>query len=268
MTRVKDGLRIACLVCLAGESVSAFAAPPGVPRTVSLVQTKDGVVLASSDGQPLYQLEIDRLKKRGKERAQLAEARCAVENCMQYWRPLPAPPGFKPNGDWSSAQSSGGAQLLYKGLPLYSFAGKNMDVLANSRVSPPYFSSYTSPGVHFLSGVPVSAVYWQPVLYDRPTPAIVAPAGIKADMSNIAVRLSDAEGEALFVRKSAGDCSNQCDGLQPLAAPLAAEPIGNWSAAQGGAGMLQWHYKGKPVYYAPKGKTQTIGEIWQPLLAQ
>lgn len=268
MTGVKYRLGIACIAFLAGGSVNASTTVSGMPRNLSLVQSKDGVILATADGKPVYQLEIDRLKKRGKERAQLSQARCAAENCMQYWHPLPARSDFKPRGDWSVATSSGGRQLLYKDMPLYSFVGKSMDVLAGNRVSPPYFSAYSSPGVNFISGVPVSAMYWQPVLYDRPSPAIVAPAGIKADTSKVAVSLSDAEGQALFVPRSANSCPKQCEGLQPLAAPLAAEPIGNWSAAASAIGVLQWHYKGKPVYFVSKGITQLPSQAWRAIPAQ
>ncbi|HEX7855226.1 MAG TPA: hypothetical protein VF503_16175 [Sphingobium sp.] len=264
MTAFAEKLGIICLVSLTLGG-PAGADVPSLPRGLSLVEDNGGLVLASSNGALLYQLDIDRLKKLGRERAQLAAARCDAENCMRFWRPVSAPAGFKQDADWSVGRTSTGTRLLYRGMPLYRFVGEKMDDLATGRVSPPYFSSYSSPGIHYLSGVPVAAKYWQTISFDRPTRAIVTPAGIREDRSKLAAELMTSDGAVLYVRRSKHPCPDQCDELQPLVAPLAAEAVGVWSPVVSKRGNLQWNYRGKPVYYAPKGVSRPVGRDWKSI---
>lgn len=238
-----------------------------LPQGLKLVETSEGVALGASDGKPLYRLDLDNFAERRKEMAALAARRCAVDNCMKYWQPVAAPAGFKANGEWSVTSRATGPQLAYKGKPLYRFIGKSFDELANGRVAPSYFSSYTSKGIHMVSGVPVGAIYWNVVPYDRAPPKLLAPSGIKADGAKLAFLLSDAEGQKLYTRRSRKPCASGCGAMKPLPAPLAAEPIGKWKPAVDAAGVQYWEYAGKPVYYLPKDGVDAPGTDWERLAA-
>jgi predicted lipoprotein with Yx(FWY)xxD motif len=266
MTRVFYRLAIVGL-CLSAEA-TVVARGPALPHGVTVIETDKGATLAAHDGVPLYQLDLDRFKTRGAERAALAAARCASENCMQYWQPLKPPARFRPVGDWTVAEGSSGPQLVYKGGPLYIFVGKSLDVLSQDRVSPPYFSAYSSPGTYFLSGVPVGTVYWHRVPYVRDMPSIVAPEGIKVDPTTKDFALKDANDHKLFLLRSAKNCAENCDGLQPLIAPLAAHSVGRWTPAPNEAGMLVWHYRDKIVYFAAKEMSAPPTLRWVSLLAK
>lgn len=254
-------------LCMASGAQARDAAEQ-LPQGLKLVETSEGVAVGGADGKPFYRLDLDNFSERRQEMATIAARRCAADNCMRYWRPVAPPAGFKASEGWTVTPREAGPQLAYKGKPLYRFVGKSFDELAQGRVAPSYFSAYTNKGISMVSGVPVGAVYWNVVPYDRAPPKLIAPSGIKADGSKLAFLLTDADGQKLYTSKSRKPCASPCDALKPLAAPLAAEPVGKWKPAVDAVGTQYWEYAGKPVYYLPKDGAQEPGADWERLTAR
>lgn len=257
----RTGLVLAALLTVAPTLALAAADP--FPAGVAVQKTADGLVLAS-DGKPLYRIDLDRLAKRRRGGGAVIEARWAAFN-DGLWRPVAAPKDFKADGDWSATPRPAGAQLTYKGDPLYSFTGKSLDDAAKVPVAPQYFSSYAAKPTLIANGVPVSTLYFHPALYEPPAPKISAPSGIIARWSKVAYVFADGENHALYASRSGKACATGCDGLKPFHAPLAALPVGEWRPVQDKSGERFWAYRGRIVYQAQSADADAPGDNWSQL---
>jgi predicted lipoprotein with Yx(FWY)xxD motif len=247
-------------VLLAGP---ALAATRGLPAGLETRATKDGLALADAQGRLLYRLDVDRYAKRRKDAAQLIAARCA-DVCDKLWRPVAPPVALASGDDWSALKRPDGtAQLAYKGDPLYVFAGKSLDEAAAEPIAPSYFSSYSAKPVELRDGVPVSTLYWHAALYQPPTPMADAPAGVALRWMKTAYVF--AAGDRPLYQAQGGDCAGACHGLEPLAAPLAALPVGAWRPVEDKRGRRCWSYRGRLVYAAGDAAQEPTGQAWRRL---
>lgn len=238
----------ACLLAGFVAAASPLAcAEERLPPGVTIMKSDDGLVLSTSAGALLYRLDIDRMSRRRGGGAGLLAARCA-NVCDRLWRPVLAPENFKADGDWGLNPRKEGAQLTYKGDGLYSFVGASLDEVAKIQVAPPYFSSYAAKPTLLVDGVPVATLYWHLALYQPPAPKVAAPAGVTTQWAKVAYVFADAEKRPLYVGPKA--CAGDCGGLQPLSAPLAALPVGEWRPVQDAGGERRWSYRGRLVYLA------------------
>jgi predicted lipoprotein with Yx(FWY)xxD motif len=245
----------------------ACAAAEALPAGLKTRDTKDGLALADAQGRLLYRLDLDRYRARRKDMAKLVEARCA-DICQRLWRPVSAPPAFKPDGEWGVVERAGAAALLtYKGDPLYSFTGKSLDEAAEAPIAPSYFSSYAAKPTELRDGVPVGTIYWHAALYQPPPPKTAAPAGVSAQWLKAAYVFADRANHRLYTAKDGRTCRAECGGLTPLPAPMAALPVGEWRPVEGGAGQRVWAYKGRIVYRATADDAAP-GAAWQALEAR
>lgn len=242
---------------------AALAADAPLPSGVTVQMGADGLVLASG-GKPLYRIDLDRMAKRRRGASGVGEARWAEFNAG-LWRPLAAPKGFKPDGDWSVTQRPSGDQLTYKGDPLYSFIGASLDEAGKVQLAPPYFSSYAAKPTEIVNGVPVATLYYHPALHQPPAPKVAAPSGVTAHWSKVAYVFADAENRGLYAAKSSRACAAGCDGLKPFAAPLAALPVGEWRPVQQKDGERLWAYRGRIVYQAQSADADAPGRDWRQL---
>lgn len=242
----------------------ALAAAAPLPAGVTTQKSEEGLALALSDGKPLYRLDLDRIAKRRRDASRVAAERCA-DVCDKLWRPVPAPKGFAAEGDWSATQRPWGAQLTYKGDPLYSFAGQSLAEAEKAAVAPPYFSSYSAKPTAMVDGVPVATLYWHAALYQPAAPEPQTPAGVGVRWAKTAYVFADAENRELYVAKSGRACTDECDGLQPLAAPLAAMPVGEWKPVEDTAGGRYWAYQGRVAHRAASAASKPPGDGWRPL---
>lgn len=262
-------LKSAAALILAG----LFALPPALaaagplPAGITTRQAEDGLALALASGEPLYRLDLDRYAKRRRDAARVAAERCA-DVCDRLWRPAPAPAGFKAEGDWTTTERPWGAQLTYKGDPLYSFAGKDLAEAEAAAVAPPYFSSYTAKPVKMVEGVPVATLYWHAALYQPPAPDAPTPAGVGVRWEKTAYVFADAENRELYVAKSGRACQEDCDGLQPLAAPMAAAALGEWKPVEDAVGGRYWAYRGRIAHHAASADAKPPGGDWRLLEAR
>jgi predicted lipoprotein with Yx(FWY)xxD motif len=79
------------------------------------------------------------------------------------------------------------------------------------------------------------------------------PAAISLLEDNGAFRFCDDEGRSIYVYDldppGGSVCTGQCAGKwPPIAAPQGATRIGDWMPIRRPDGILQWAYKGRPVY--------------------
>lgn len=273
--RTWAALALAAGTLIAAPAAAATTSPAratvamghALPAGLALKDTEQGLTLTAADGQPVYRLDTDRVVKRRPGTARLIQQRCG-DLCQRLWRPLPAPAGFKAGGDWTITQRDGVAQLAYKGDPLYTFAGQSLDEAAAAEVAvvPPFFTSYTSKPLRFISGVPVSTVYWHPVLY-QPAPLKVAvPPGVALKWERNAHLFADSEQRPLYASKSGAACLKDCGGLAPLPAPFAALPTGDWRPVDDASGRY-WSYKGRIVHRPTSAGIDAAGD-WEPLQAR
>jgi predicted lipoprotein with Yx(FWY)xxD motif len=226
------------------------AAAPQLPPGLGAQAGDEGLVL-TAQGAVLYRLDLDRYRARGKQaNAQLIDARCA-QVCDRLWRPAPPPANFVAAGDWGIAtRADGVAQLTYKGDPLYTFTGRSLQEAAESSVAPPYFSSYTAKTVQLRDGVPVGTVYWREALYEPTPPRLDLPAGVQVKWDKTAFVFVSSDGRKLRQPKPGASCAADCAGMEPLAAPLAALPVGVWRPTEEKDGRRVWSYRGRIVYLA------------------
>ncbi len=239
------------------------AATGGLPPGLAIHKSDEGLVLSKTDGAPLYRLDLDRLAKRLRGYADIM-ARCA-DTCPQYWRPVVAPAGFQPEGDWSLVQRGGEPILAYKGDPLYTFAGKSFDEIAARSVVPSFMTGYAGEPTVLADGVPAATLYWHLALYQPPAPKVTAPAGVATQWSKVAYVFADAAKHDLYVARSGRVCAGVCDGLKPLAAPLVADAVGDWRPLQDKSGARYWAYRGRIVYQVADAKAAEPGPEWQAL---
>ena len=262
-------LKSAAALVLAG----LFALPPALaaagplPAGITTKKGDEGLALALADGRPLYRLDLDRYAKRRQDAARVAKERCA-DVCDKLWRPVPAPKGFRPDGDWTTTERPSGAQLTYKGDPLYTFAGTSLAEAGQAQVAPPYFSSYSAKPTLMVDGVPVATLYWHAALYQPPAPEAKTPAGVGVRWAKSAYVFADAENRELYVAKSGRACRDDCNGLQPLAAPLVATPIGEWKPVEDSSGARYWAYQGRVVHRAASTDADPPGGGWRRIEAR
>lgn len=259
------------LAALAGGlllATSAAASPveSDLPAGLHARASDEGLALVDADGRSLYRLDLDRYGRRFPNAAQAIAQRCA-NVCDRLWRPAAPPAGFSPAGDFGVTKSKdGAAQLTFKGDPLYTFAGKSLDEAAAVPVAPPYLSGYTGKPLTMHEGVPVSVVYWRRALYQPAAPKEVLPSGVTLRWSKTAYVLSAGE-RPLYVRQ--GACAKDCGGLEPLAAPLAALPVGSWKPTEDAAsGRRYWSYRGQLVYAAQDAAAPPQDRAWRKLEAR
>lgn len=245
----------------------SWAAGERLPVGLQTRPSDDGLALVDADGRGVYRLDLDRYRSRRGQAGPLIAARCA-EVCDQLWRPVAVPPSFKPSGDWGiAATPQHPPQLTYKGDPLYSFIGKSLAVAAEAPVAPPYFTGYAAKPSELHEGVPTATVYWHAALYAPPAPEVPSPAGISLRLVKGRYVFAEASGRGLYAPSAGGTCAASCVALEPLAAPLAAQPVGAWRPIHDKDGARVWSYRGRLVYRAVDAEPPP-GSGAQPLVAR
>jgi len=223
----------------------------GLPPGMTTRMTQWGRVLAPAEGSGiLYVWE---------RTAQLRKASCDVI-CRSAWKPLLAPAGVEPKGDWSAVSTGRGVQQwAYKGQPLFAAAR-----LRESIHDPPL----EAPG-------------WRPAVY-QPRPA--APSDITITTTAAGRVYADRQGRTVYFFSCVEETLDRqfCDvlGTTPktrlamcggpekcmrtwrpvLASPKAKSANRTWTIVkvdpQTGAripdnrreGLSVWAYRGRPLY--------------------
>jgi len=209
-----------------GMALAASAALP-LPRDVQVERNAAGSVLLDGRGHVLYTYARD---------SQPNVSTCVAE-CAKAWPPLEArnPPlaSAPPPTDWAViTRPDGKRQWAFRGKPLYTFAKDAAPRVAlGDRVGQAW--SVARIPVRTPPGVAVRSIHLGRVLVDA---------------RGLTLYWSDEEKprDADPARpRCSGDCLRR---WQPLAAPLLANPLGDWRPIDRDDGPRQWTYQGRPVY--------------------
>lgn len=198
-----------------------------LPEGVSLLRNAAGEILLDARGHVLYTYARD---------TQPNVSTCVAE-CAKAWPPLQAPAEASTDAaspaDWVVlVRPDGARQWSFRGKPLYTFAKDSAPRVAlGDRVGQAW------------------AIAFQPVR---------TPPGVAMRSIHLGRTLVEARGLTLYWHEDEKPRANgsprlECEGrcLQqwmPLAAPLMANPIGDWKPIDREDGPRQWTYKGRPLY--------------------
>jgi predicted lipoprotein with Yx(FWY)xxD motif len=243
-----------------GRGWNFAMAPLNFPPGLKLTRREEGLVLATTNGRPVYAPNGARLQK-------------ACAGCEELLKPIAAPAVASVSGDWSIANAGDGVpQYAYKGKALY----RAPDSLSDSEVAQ-------------LGG-------WETVVYRK---SAGAPPQIETRFSLVGSVYTDKAGRTLYVFTCGtptgdgvrcddpGDAAEYWAGLcgdgqecarrwRPYLAPGNARPVGEWSVAEVSYPMFTeatgvtyppetprvkaWAYRDMPVYTYYEDKEP--GDIW------
>ena len=191
-----------------------------------------GIAYADASGKTLYTFDKD---------VEPGKSTC-VDACAEAWPPARVPEGTRAFGDWSIVtRSDRTKQWAYRGKPLYTFAKD------------------TGAGQKNGDGADKGA--WHMARFN-PAQGIRLPFGVRVAVSDVAggYVLVDSRGVAMYTfngnpaKGSAGRKTGACatptclDFWAPVAAAQIANPTGDFTLVGNDAGVMQWAYKGKPLY--------------------
>ncbi len=189
------------------------------PAEVKLDQQGHGWLLQDAKGMTLYTYSKDQDPTKS----------ACLGPCAQQWPPLIAPDDAKADGDWSLAtRDDGKKQWVFRGKPLYRY------------------SSDVSPKDSYGDGQQNS---WYVAL--KP---IATPPGLSNSRTLVGYVLSSSKEMTLYYNDKDKDGKSACDDKcartwTPVEMPWMASPInGDWTRYTRADGVLQWAYKGKPLY--------------------
>ena len=209
-----------------------LATPPGITlqlhaNTVKTrVETAAEWIFADSHGMSLYTVDKD-----------TTDASACTGACADAWPAALAPPAATPEGDWSPlARQDGTQQWVHDGAPLYGFRNDKAigDVAGDGADGGAWRVAVFRPdaGMDLPDGIVVREV------------ADAAGAGL-VDSSGLTLYAFD--GNAALSEPPCG--GDECARLWiPLEAPAIANSVGKFSAIARDDGLMQWTYRGNPLY--------------------
>ncbi|GAB5380038.1 MAG: hypothetical protein Alis3KO_15820 [Aliiglaciecola sp.] len=169
-------------------------------------------------------------------------------SCAGVWPPLLAATGAQPTGSFSTVERDDGTlQWAYRDFPLYTFSNDSAQGDTNGEgINDVWFVS--RPGPSKIADV-------------NSVPSYVGNGTISSVTSTAEVLESvrlDKEGFSLYIFDNDGLDQSACYGLNgdgcitawpPLIADNAAKPAAPLSVVELENGLMQWAYRGKPLYF-------------------
>lgn len=261
-------LSVVAVIALAGAQ--AYAAdpkedyvrapiPPGFQVVVSEVE---GPIFANAQGRTLY-VWPKRSLRAGVQGEDLGKPTCSDQvvressgtqspypggyempeiatrpACAQAWPPVYAADDAKPVGKWTIlTRLDGRKQWAYERRALYTSAldKEPGDVLGGTN----------------LPGIGEGGAERDPV---NPESNVPAQFGVHTTMKGRVVTLRD--GKSIYTSDRDGrnksNCKDAClDDWIPVEAPFSSTKVGEWTAFERAPGVLQWAFRGRPVYRHP-----------------
>ena len=217
----------------------------GLDKPTASVVPRAEIVFANDHGLTLYQSDADPAGK----------SVCS-DDCAKTWTPALVAPHATPVENWSIITRADGAkQWAYKGKALYTFAeDKDPGGIGGNNPARFYRGEFAGPRGAVSSQVPKDKPLpqgWHAV-YFYPAPTIDMPSGfaVKEVADALGLALVDAREHTLYVADASAHvrvCKDACPWV-PVAAPVVAENIGDFSPQWREDGIRQWAYKGKLIY--------------------
>jgi predicted lipoprotein with Yx(FWY)xxD motif len=197
-----------------------FATPEGITLVDAVADSEEltfathvvGRRLGDAEGAAVYIYEKD---------GGAGKPTCFAE-CAKQFPPLLADRHAIASGDWSLTSRAEGEQWVFKGQPLYHYAGTER------------FSSKSHPG-------------WKPALFE-PAKYVATPGNIRLQSLEQAQGygfVSVATGMPLYVLHDTPKVATE---WTPLYASDIALPVGDFTTAKNADGTRQWLYKGQRLY--------------------
>lgn len=204
-----------------------------LPPEITVHATPPGDVFADVDGLTLYVFDRDTEPN----------VSVCVDACAKAWPPVRARADAAPFGDWTLVPRTDGAkQWAYKGKPLYRYALEQKPGWALGDGGGAWNLALTSwVFIQRNTGRPAAGPP------PEPPPALPpVPAGVTGQKSPQGVVFADHRGLTLYaVDQPAKDGA-------PLKAPLAAQPVGDWTVIDNDDGTRQWAFRAKAVFTCGK----------------
>lgn len=167
-------------------------------------------------------------------------------SCQQLWPPKLAPADAQPVGSWTVVKRKDGrAQWAYDGLPVYTsdLDRKPGDVLGGTNA----IIVGEQGAVRLPVGPPSDVPPELEIVPFRTGHLVITSKGYS-------VYSSDADAP------NKSNCNDQClKEWAPVAAPQIAKPHGEWTIVERSPGVLQWSFRGKPLYtYRLEKRTRSM----------
>jgi predicted lipoprotein with Yx(FWY)xxD motif len=195
-------------------------ASEGYPAGVAFRDSPLGLVYTTADGKTLYAMRVARLRYPG-----APETYC-VGPCIELWPALKAPADAVPVGAWHVVKGAQGPQWAYGSTPVFVYAGDNQ---------PQDINGHEFEDMFFA------------INYVPPVPTVKAPGGIEPLLLRHREYVLSYRGQPLYRYPGERGCGDNCDVVAPLAAPLGAQPVGEWAVAEG-TDRPSWTYSGQHVF--------------------
>lgn len=161
------------------------------------------------------------------------------KSCVEMWPPVLADENAKPIGAWSIVQrEDGNKQWAYDEQPLYTAA---LDRMPGDTVG--------GTNRDMSEGVSARPAVRHPV---GPPPNL--PPGFDViSTANGRMLVTATVNASVYTFEKDGAARSACTGeclrsWSPMLAPEFAKPFGEWSLVQRSPGILQWAFRGKPLY--------------------
>jgi predicted lipoprotein with Yx(FWY)xxD motif len=239
------------------ESYQQLPLPPGFKV---MVNELEGPVYTDTTGKTLYTWPF-RAQRVGATGDQVGKSSCTFEkrtesdglfepypggfvlpdvdkrhSCAEEWPPVLAGDDAKTVGAWSViTRGDGKKQWAYEGYPLYTYIAdrKPGDVIGGSRGGGR--GGFSGPGRVAMGPPPLVP----------PTFSVLSTVNgrLLATNKGVSVYASDRD------RPGKSNCDEKClQDWKPLIAPLFAKTEGEWSIFERATGVMQWAYRGRPLY--------------------
>lgn len=223
------------------DQAAAADSVPRRPAGITVHDTPAGEVFADDNGLTLYVFDND--TKPG--------VSACVGECATAWPPVKATADAVAFDDWSLVtRTDGSRQWAHKGKPLYRYALEQKPGWALGDGGGLWNLALTSwTFLQRATGRPASGPPSEPPIALPPVPA-----GITGQKSAQGPVIADYRGMTLYTfDKDTAAAKPTCTGAcaetgQPLKAPMAALPVGDWTILAREDGTRYWAYNQKPVY--------------------
>jgi len=224
-----------------------LATPPGIRMKAAVVETGIQAVGNKQPSHPqLFYADIANKALYTNDNDVAGKSTCVAE-CAALWPPALAPADAKPMGDWSiiKRDDTGAAQWAYRNKPLYTYTE---DSKPDENATRGRRSILPGGDAGRVRGDGLDGV-WHTAAVD-PAAALMLPGGFSVTEVLMAPGqvLVDTRESTLYTFNGKPDDKTIGKDWVPVAAPLLATPVGDFTVIARADGIYQWALHGQPLY--------------------